>query len=309
MDECMDGVRSVTDGRYVYLRNYYPHVSQGQHVDFQFQTPTTRIWRAQFDAGKVTPAQAIFWQVPKAPEELYDLQSDPDEVKNLAKSPQHRAILEKLRTAQRAHAAKVRDVCFLPEGEIHARAQGGSPHDMARDDRRYPFQRIFDAADLASGLDASATPRLITLMRDSDSAVRYWGALGLLMRGSDGVSKGQAALRSALQDQSPYVRVVAAQALAQHGAASDSAPALAVLGELAPPEKNGVFVAMASLSAIQALGPKAASLHSVVRAMKPDGPSPDGRFNSYVPRQIANITGVSATPAKEPRQKGRKKTP
>src|SRR4051812_2502697 len=29
MDECKDLVRSVTDGRYVYLRNFNPHVSQG----------------------------------------------------------------------------------------------------------------------------------------------------------------------------------------------------------------------------------------------------------------------------------------
>jgi hypothetical protein len=46
MDERHDFVRSVTDGRYVYVRNFFPHVSQGQRVDFQFQTPTTRIWRA-----------------------------------------------------------------------------------------------------------------------------------------------------------------------------------------------------------------------------------------------------------------------
>ena len=39
MDERMDLVRSVTDGRYVYLRNYLPHLSQGQHVDTQFKTP------------------------------------------------------------------------------------------------------------------------------------------------------------------------------------------------------------------------------------------------------------------------------
>ncbi len=81
MDECMDLVRSVTDGRYVYLRNYFPHVSQGQFVTYQFETPTTRIWRELFDQGKATEAQSIFWRVPKASEELYDLQSDPDEVR------------------------------------------------------------------------------------------------------------------------------------------------------------------------------------------------------------------------------------
>ena len=44
-----------------------------------------------------------------------------------------------------------------------------------------------------------------------------------------------------------------AEALAQYGADSDLAPALAVLRTLAPPEKNGVFIAMSALSAIEAL--------------------------------------------------------
>jgi arylsulfatase A-like enzyme len=289
MDECQDNVRSVTDGRYVYLRNYFPHVSQGQRVEFQFQTPTTRVWREWFDQGKTNAAQSLFWQTPKAPEELYDLQTDRDEVKNLAGSPAHRAILEQLRAAQRAHLTKIRDVAFLPEGEIHARSQGSSPYDMARDDAKYPFQRIFDAADLASNLDPAALPRLTTLITDSDSAVRYWAALGFLMRGAKGVTSGLGPLRAALQDASPYVRIVAAQALAQHGPESDWPATLAVLGELAPPERNGVFVAMSALSAIQALGPKAASLRELVRTMKPEGPSPDARLNSYIPRQIAAI--------------------
>jgi arylsulfatase A-like enzyme len=294
MDERMDNVRSVTDGRYVYLRNYFPHVSQAQRVAFQFETPTTRIWRELYDQGKTNEAQSHFWRTPKAPEELYDLRSDRDEVHNLASSPQHRAILEKLRAAQRAHVVKIRDVSFLPEGEIHSRSQGSTPYDIARDPAKYPFEKILDAADLASRLEPAALPRLEKLIVDSDSAVRYWGALGFLMRGKTGVERGATALRKALNDSSPHVRIVAAEALAQHGAESDLAPALEVLRTLAPPEKNGVFVAMSALSAIEALGKKADSLHELVRTMKPDGNSPHARFDSYVPRLIANIAPTAA---------------
>lgn len=289
MDERLDVVRSVTDGRYVYLRNFYPHVSQAQHVSYQFETPTTAIWRKLYDAGKTNEAQSLFWRTPKAPEELYDLQSDRDEVKNLANSPQHRATLEKLRAAVRTQAAKSRDVCFLPEGEMHARAAGSTPYDMARDEKKYPFQRIYDAADLASRLDPGALPQLEKLITDSDNAVRYWGALGFLMRGKDGVTRGAPALRKALTDASPHVRIVAAEALATHGVDADLAPSLAVLRELAPPDKNGVFVAMSALSAIEALGPKAESLRDFVRTLSPEGPAPHNRFDSYVPRLMANI--------------------
>jgi uncharacterized sulfatase len=308
MDETRDLVRSVTDGRYVYLRNYYPHVSQGQHVSYQFETPTTRIWRRVFDEGKTTPAQSIFWTVPKSPEELYDLQTDPDEVKNLAKSPEHQEILERLRNAQRDHAAKIRDVGFLPEGEIHSRSQGTTPYDMAHDDAKYPFQRIFDMAELASSLKSDATPELIAALKDSDSAVRYWAALGLLMRGEAGLQAGKSQLQSALKDDSPYVRIVAAEAFARFGNESGRSAALAVLGQLAPCDKNGVFVSMAALNAIQALGKTAAPLLQTVRTMNPEGPSPDNRFDSYVPRLVADITrALGGEPPPAPPGKAKKK--
>jgi uncharacterized sulfatase len=307
MDERMDYVRSVTDGRYVYLRNFYPHVSQAQHVSYQFETPTTRIWREWFDQGKTNEAQSLFWRTPKAPEELYDLQNDRDEVRNLAGSPEHRQILEKLRAAQRAHLEKIRDVCFLPESEMHARAKGSTPYDIAHDPAKYPFGKIFAAADLASRLEASALPKLETLIADDDAAVRYWAALGFLMRGKPGVDRGAAVLRKALGDSSPEVRIVAAQALAQHGATADVTPALDVLRNLAPPEKNGILVSMSALSAIEALGPKAASLHELVRTMKPGGPSPHNRFDSYVPRLIANIAPSKPDPNAPPAAKGKRK--
>ena len=165
--------------------------------------------------------------------------------------------MKRLRQAQREHAAKIRDVGFLPEGEIHSRSQGSTPYDMGHDDQKYPFQRIFDAAELASSLQADAVPALIKGLGNADSAVRYWSALGLLMRGTNGTQAGNAQLTAALKDASPYVRIVAAQSLAQYGGEDALPSSLAVLGELAPVDKSGVFVSMAALAAIDALGSKA----------------------------------------------------
>lgn len=307
MDERMDLVRSVTDGRYVYIRNYYPHVSQAQRVTYQFETPTTRVWNKLYTEGKTNEAQSLFWREPKDPEELYDLQTDRDEVKNLAQSPEHRSILEKLRAAQLAHIAKVRDVCFLPEREVHTRSTGSTPYEIARDEAKYPFDRIVAAADLASSLESTATPQLITLMSDKDSAVRFWGGLGLLMRGEDGTRQGLAALDKGLTDDSANVRIVAAQALGTHGDQAALAKALDTLGSLAAPDANGVLTSMSALAAIEALGPKAAPLHPAIAKMSPNGESPDGRFNSYVPRLIANIVPDATPAAGEPKAKAKGK--
>ena len=306
MDERMDLVRSVTDGRYVYLRNYYPHVSQAQRVAYQFETPATRVWNDLFLAGKTTPAQSLFWRTPKDPEELYDLQSDRDEVTNLASSPKHKPILEKLRATQREHLAKIRDVGFLPEHEMHTRSKGSTPYDSAHDPAQYPFEKILAAADLASGMDSTATPELARLMTDdADSAVRFWGALGLLMRGESATRDQTAALLKALTDPSIDVRIPAAQALGQFGDTAALAKALPTLSALAAPKDHDVLTAMAALAAIEALGPKADSLKPQIATLDPNGPTPDDRYNSYVPRLIENI--VPKPKGEKPKGNGKNK--
>jgi uncharacterized sulfatase len=177
---------------------------------------------------------------------------------------------------------------------MHLRAAGGSPLDLSRDESRYPFERIYAAADLASRLDPAARPVLRTLMADADPAVRYWAASGFLMRGGDAVRDAADLLRATLQDVSPAVRVVAAQALAEYGTEADLTPSLAALKELAPPDKNGVLVAMAALAAIEALGTRADSLHEFVRTLPTDAGSPHERFSTYVPRLVESIATVTS---------------
>ncbi|MHB1038292.1 MAG: sulfatase-like hydrolase/transferase [Pirellulales bacterium] len=292
MDERYDLVRSVRNDRYVYIRNYMPHLIYGQYLDYMFQTPTTRVWKKLYDEGKLKPPQTFFWET-KPAEELYDLATDRDEVKNLAGSPQHAAILQELRAAERKHAMEIRDVGFLSESEIHRRSAGTTPYEMGRDAAKYPLENILAMADAASMLRPEATPQLKQGLGDADSAVRYWAAMGLLMRGAAGVDAGRAELRRALADEAPSVRVVAARALGQYGNAEDLALALPALGELASPEKNGAYVSIETLNAVDALGEKAASLKPALAGMSGKDPAAPGRANGYVPRLLERILGDS----------------
>jgi uncharacterized sulfatase len=203
-------------------------------------------------------------------------------VRNLAGSAEHRLILEKFRTAMRVQAEATRDVCFLPEGEIHSRSQGSSPYDMAHDEKKYPFARIFDAADLASRLRPTAVPQLQKLITDSDSAVRYWAALGLLMRGQDGFDAGADALRKALDDDSPYVRIAAAEALGRFGSAEDLDKALALLLPASDPSSSPNFVCMAAMNALDYLDESAAPAVDKIKLFAGKHPDALPRTEGYI---------------------------
>ena len=288
MDERSDLVRSATDGRYVYVRNYMPHVVYGRHLEYMFQTPTTRVWKKLFDEHKLNAVQEAFWKT-KPPEELYDLTSDPDEVRNLAGSPEHQAVLAGLRRAQQDLARRVRDVGFLPEGERFARAPGRSPYDLARDGAAYPFDRVFAAAEAASMSGPEAIPEMKALLADGDAAVRYWGAMGILMRGRPGVEAAGAGLRAALADKSAYVRIAAAEALGRYGDEPDVKRVLALLLELADAGRNDVFTAMAALDVLDVLGDRAAPAAGAIKALSVKATLPDPRYAPYIPRLLGDL--------------------
>lgn len=308
MDERQDLVRSVTDGRYVYIRNFHPHVSQAQHVDYQFQTPTTRVWKELYDRKATNAEQSIFWDTPKAVEELYDLRNDQYEVKNLAATSDQQERLTEFRKACFDQMAKIRDVAFLAEGEMHLRAQGSSPYDLALDTKRYDYAKIVKAADLASNYSIEDDQQLLKNLNDSDSAVRYWGAMGFLIRGVHSIHSGKPVLRKLLQDPSPFVRIVAAETLATFSVEDDLTASLDVLSELAPMSKNGVFVSMAALSSIEAIGKKALPAYNKIREMDTKGESPDNRYDSYVPRLMQNLSeAFGDAPAQSKGEKRSKK--
>ena len=285
MDERYDMVRTVRDKRFIYLRHYKPHKIYGQYIQYMFQTPTTQVWKQLYDEGKLKPPMTHFWET-KPAEELYDLENDPDETVNLAADPQHREVIERMRKVHREHVLSVRDLGFLPEYEIHARSEGSTPYEMGHDAGAYPMEKILEAADVAASLDSSATPRLVDLLGDDDSAVRYWGAMGLLMRGKAAVGQGTSALRKALSDDAPAVRIAAAEALGRYGSNADARRALGVLMEYADPEQNGVFLSMAALNAVDYMDRRALAAKAQIAKLPTLDPKADRKFRAYVPNLI-----------------------
>lgn len=282
MDERYDLARSVRDKRYNYIRNYMPHRPYGQHLSYMWETPTTRVWQQLFREGKLNEVQARFWRA-KPAEELYDLETDPEEVTNLVDSPQHGAVLNRMREAHREWASRARDVGLLAEWEMHERCAGESPYDMGHDARRYDLGTIFAAAQLASARRSEDLPELARLLEHPDGGVRYWGAVGLLAQGKAGLKRGRAKLLRALADDSPMVRITAAEALGRFGGEEDAKSALDVLRQYVQPDAN-YFLAVAAWNALDLLDERALPALGEIVALPTEWKNVPPRMSEYPAR-------------------------
>lgn len=287
MDERYDMVRSVRSERYMYIRNYMPHKPYGQHLNYMFVTQTTQDWHRLFHEGKLNDVQAKFWKT-KPAEELFDLKSDPDEVKNLVDSEKHQEILAKMRKAQREWAASIKDVGFLSEWEIHERSRGTTPYEMGRDRKKFDFDKVFFAADKATSLNENDLPGVVSLLGNQDPAVRYWGVIGLMCHGKKGYQAGRIMLQKATQDSSPIVQILAAELLGLYGDDQELKKSLDVLVQYAAPEAN-VFLGMAAWNALDHLDDRAMSVAQTLKELSPTpvgSPARVAKYNARLKQKV-----------------------
>jgi uncharacterized sulfatase len=287
MDETYDLVRSVTDGRFVYLREYMPHLPYGQHVAYMFLMPTTQVWKRLFDEGKTNAVQSKFWQI-KPTEELYDLQNDPWEVRNLALEGETPELL-KLRNAEKEQAERIRDLGFIPEAERIRMAAGKSPRDAAQSDQDYPFSEVFAMARQVSDWKQTDTKPFVQALGHNSATMRYWGVMGLELRATGNAPGEHEMLLKMLKDESPSPRIAAAEALATYGPKEDLPKALEVLLAASDGTKAGQFSAVEALNALHRLGKKVEPIKQQIKDLPRKIPHNDAKFAEYIPRLIEKI--------------------
>lgn len=98
-DETVDRIRTVRDARYRYIRNFMPERPLLQYNGYKETTyPMIALIRRLHTEGKLDAIQEVLMAPRKPVEELYDLETDPHEIRNLADSPapEHQAARRRL---------------------------------------------------------------------------------------------------------------------------------------------------------------------------------------------------------------------
>lgn len=210
MDERYDLVRAVRDKHYRYIRNYMPFRITMQHVNYLFKAASAQSWEKAFKEGRTNVVQSAPFRT-KPIEELYDTEIDPWEVKNLAFDPAYAPVLVRMHKAENEWMRKIRDVGLIPESEYKNFAGAKSMYDYMRS-AECPFEELLKAADLATLGGKSNLNTFVQYLKSSNSAIRYWGATGLLILKND-ARPAIAALKEASNDKSGAVATLVAETL------------------------------------------------------------------------------------------------
>ena len=217
MDERFDNERSVRDKHFVYIKNYMPYVAWGQHLEYLWKMVAMQVWEQAYKAHRTNDVTGAFFTL-KPVDELYDMVADPDNVVNLAGRPEHQQRLVTMQAQLREWQLAIHDSALLPEAERERRSSENKTtiYQMVRDPKLYDLPAYLDSADLALARNPANTPRLLEYLKNSDSAIRYWGTVGLLMLGKADAGT-QTALEAVLNDPCGEVSAMAAWVLIQSG--------------------------------------------------------------------------------------------
>ena len=269
VDEVIDLARSVRDKRYLYIRNYMPHLSYNQPTAW----PDLGEIRHEFyrlTGPMMNPAQYHFAGPSRPLEELYDTEKDPENLTNLAASPEHQSILDRLRKANAANIASSRDLGFIPEAMAWDRTKGTTAYEYARTG--------YDQAALvaaASQVGNAVEAAFLANLANNDAGVRYWGAVGFAGAESLSGKAVDALWNAAKSDSAANVRIEAANALVRHG----HRDAVAKLAKALEDENMSAILHAAR--AIELLGHKAFDALPAMKAcdarmkvIRPPGTSP-----------------------------------
>ena len=212
-DETVDILRCVRDSRFKYIRNFMSHLPHAQPNQYKDGKKIVQVIRSLHAEGRLNAQQARPFAPRRPPEELYDLQSDPHELVNLAGKPEYQQKLAVMREALYQRMIETRDVGLIPEPILEdvGREAGNKYLAFLESDQGRQTRRLIDVITAGEANDGA---KLLAYAESPDPSTRYWAAVWL------GVNK-RAESRTTLSKMTggsvPAIRVAAAQASCRLG--------------------------------------------------------------------------------------------
>ena len=117
-DEVYDRLRAVRSGRFKYIKNFNPEMSNALEVSYREQMPMMQNLRELYDQQVLDSSEVLWFKTPKPNEELYDLENDPYELVNLAGREEYKDSLLFLREKLKDWIRETNDLGKYPESDL-----------------------------------------------------------------------------------------------------------------------------------------------------------------------------------------------
>ena len=211
-DNGIDMVRTITDGRFVYSRNFMPFIPQARYIRYMEIAEIVQQMRSDLKENKLDSLQKSIFEDRPA-EFLFDIENDLWETRNLADDSKYKNVLEKMRKLLDHEILSAKDVMFLPEYEIGIISQNGTPYEFRLDESKYPLNEIYKAASLSGIRNTETTKQQIQWLENENKIIRYWAIVGLHSQSNEILKAFQNNIEKAISDNYPPVSVAAAALL------------------------------------------------------------------------------------------------
>lgn len=215
-DEKYDLVRTLRKGQFKYMRNYQPFNFDGLQNNYRYRMLAFTEWRELHRTGKLNAVQSQFFERRDA-EALYDLETDPHEMKNLAGDPEYKDVTADMRNRLTHLVKSLPDLSLYPESDLVENAFNnptafGQAH-------KSDIAGLVDVADFSIAPFAKVRSQIERALASGHPWKRYWALIACSSHGKVAKSLSRRAKELAASDPELLVRVRAAEFLGLIGAA------------------------------------------------------------------------------------------
>jgi len=207
-DEKYDLVRTLRKGKFLYMRNYQPFLPDGLQNNYRYRMLAYTEWRELYKAGKLNDVQKQFHQ-PKQVEALYDVESDPFNVNNLASDPAYVEVVADLRHRLQGKVKGLPDLSFYSESYLVKYGVFKNPVSFGQDHKQQ-IENIITTADYALLPLVEAKPKILKALTSEVEAIRMWAITAAASFGKQAKDIEKSVLPF-LDDKSLRVRLRAAE--------------------------------------------------------------------------------------------------
>ena len=117
-DELTDRIRAVKSKRFKYVRNYNIDKPHALNVVYRTQMNLMKHLNELNKSNSLSDKQKLWFQVPKRPEEFYDLENDPFELNNLIEDEKFAPHINELKLQLDSWLKNINDLGGIPEKEL-----------------------------------------------------------------------------------------------------------------------------------------------------------------------------------------------